>query len=94
VARARSYDRGVIERLLPYVRPARAAGLALLAAGIVVALAWHAAIGLAVIGAAAVLLAFSQPLLVQRARTRAGRRAAPLNGHSRAAEPDDLDLPT
>jgi hypothetical protein len=69
----------------------RRAGLLLLLAGIVVTLAADPLIGLALIGAAAVLLAISQPLLVQWLRARAGRRVATRNGHPGPALPEDVD---
>jgi len=47
--------------------------------------------GLALIGGAALLLAVSQPLLVQRVRARAGRRVAPRNGHPGPGLPEDVD---
>jgi hypothetical protein len=69
----------------------RRAGLLLLLAGIVVTLAADPVIGLALIGTAAVLLAISQPLLVQWQRARAGRRVATRNGHPGPALPEDVD---
>ena len=69
----------------------RALGLLLLAAGIVVTLAADLVAGLALIGGAALLLAVSQPLLVQWVRARAGRRVATRNGHPGPALPEDVD---
>ena len=81
----------VIRLLLRYAARISALGLAVLAAGIVIALAVDAVVGIAVVGAAAVLLAMSQPLLVQRVRARVGRRAAPRNGHPGPTFPEDVD---
>jgi hypothetical protein len=67
------------------------AGLALLVVGIVLALAVDSVAGFAVIGAAALVLAVSQPLLIQRVRSRVGRRAAPRNGHPGPTLPEDVD---
>ena len=72
----------------------RAIGLLLLAAGIVVMLVADLVVGLALAGGAALLLALSQPLLVQRVRARAGRRVATRNGHPGPALPEDFEPPT
>jgi hypothetical protein len=69
----------------------RAAGLLLLFAGIVVMLVADLVVGLALVGAAALLLAVSQPLLIQWLRARAGRRVATRNGHPGPAGPEDVD---
>jgi hypothetical protein len=69
----------------------RVAGLVLLAAGLLVTLVVDLAAGLGVIGGAALLLAVSQPLLVQWARARAGREVATRNGHPGPALPEDVD---
>lgn len=69
----------------------RALGLLLLAAGIVVTLVADLVVGLALIGGAALLLAVSQPLLLQWVRARAGRRVATRNGHPGPALPEDVD---
>ena len=77
--------------LLAQALRVRAAGLALLVAGIVVTLIGDLAVGLALIGGAAVMLAVSQPLLVQWLRARAGREVATRNGHPGPALPEDVD---
>jgi hypothetical protein len=77
--------------LLAQALRVRAAGLALLVAGIVVTLIADLVVGLALIGCAAVLLAVSQPLLVHWLRSRAGRRAAAGNGHPGPVLPEDVD---
>ena len=69
----------------------RAIGLLLLAAGIVVMLVADLVVGLALAGGAALLLAVSQPLLVQWLRARAGREVATRNGHPGPALPEDVD---
>jgi hypothetical protein len=81
----------VIRLLLAHTVRLRAIGLVLLAAGIALALAVDAVIGLAIVAAAAVLLAVSQLLVVQWARSRAGRRVAARNGHPGPALPEDVD---
>ena len=78
----------VILRLAPYLR---VTGLMLLVAGLVLTLAWSAAVGLAVVGLSALFLAVSHPLIAQRARSRAGRRAAAQNGRPGPALPEDVD---
>ena len=85
------YAQLVTRLLLRNAARISALGLAVLAAGIVLALAVNALVGIAVIGAAAVLLAISQPLLIQRVRARVGRRAAPRNGHPGPTLPEDVD---
>jgi hypothetical protein len=77
--------------LLAHAIRLRAAGLLLLAAGIVVTLVADLVAGLALIAAAALLLAVSQPLLLQWIRARAGRRVATRNGHPGPALPEDVD---
>jgi hypothetical protein len=77
--------------LLTHATRIRAGGLALLVAGIVVTLVADVAIGLALIGGAGLLLAASQPLLLQWVRARAGRRVATRNGHPGPALPEDTD---
>jgi predicted Kef-type K+ transport protein len=67
-------------------------GLGLLVAGLGVAIGVDAAAGIALIGAAALLLALVQPLLLARLRSSQARRRAPTNGHVADAEPDDIDL--
>jgi hypothetical protein len=69
----------------------RAVGLLLLFAGIVVMLVADLVVGLALAGCAALLLAVSQPLLVQWLRARAGREVATRNGHPGPALPEDVD---
>jgi hypothetical protein len=64
-------------------------GLALLAAGLAIAIGIDAAAGLAMVGAAALVLAAVQPLLLARIRSREARRRAPRNGHGA----QDVDLP-
>jgi len=81
----------VIARLLRHLRLVRAAGLALLVAGLAVVLAWSVAAGLALIALAAVPLALSHPLVVARVRSRAGRRAAAQNGRPGPVLPEDVD---
>ena len=82
-----------MQRLLAHTLHLRAAGLALLLAGILVALLASPAVGLALVGASSLPLALSHPLVVQRARLRAGRRAAPRNGHPGTSEPEDVGPP-
>ena len=77
--------------LLRYATRISAAGLLLLVAGIVVTVAVDLVAGLALIGGAALLLALSQPLLMQWVRARAGRRVATRNGHPGPALPEDVD---
>ena len=77
--------------LLRHATRISAAGLLLLVAGIVVTLAVDLVVGLALIGGAALLLALSQPLLMQWVRARAGRRVATRNGHPGPALPEDVD---
>jgi predicted Kef-type K+ transport protein len=67
----------------------RIAGLGLLIAGLGVAIGLDAAAGLVLVGAAALLLACSQPLLLAHLRYRQARRQAPHNGHGPRV--DDLD---
>jgi hypothetical protein len=81
----------VTARLLRHVKPIRAAGLLLLVAGLAVVLAWSVPAGLVVIAVAAIPLGLSHPLLVQRARSRAGRRAAAQNGRPGPVLPEDVD---
>jgi hypothetical protein len=85
------YAQVVVRLLLRYAARISALGLAMLATGIVLALAVDVVVGIAVIGAAAVLLAVSQPLLVQSVRASVGRRAAPRNGHPGPTLPEDVD---
>ncbi len=73
-------------------RALRTAGLALLAAGLGVATAIDEVAGFALIGAAAFLLAISQPLLLAHMRYRRARRAARGNGHRPGVDTDDVDL--
>jgi hypothetical protein len=67
----------------------RIAGLALLMAGLGVAIGLDAVAGFALIGAAALLLACAQPLLLAHLRYRQARRQAPNNGHGPRV--DDFD---
>jgi hypothetical protein len=69
----------------------RLAGLALLAAGIGVAIGLSALAGWALIGAAALVLASVQPLLLAQIRHRHVHKRAQGNGHG--ADPEDFDLP-
>jgi hypothetical protein len=68
----------------------RLAGLALLAAGLGIAIGISAAAGLALAGVAALVLAAVQPQLLAPLRSRQARRRAPKNGHGPDA--DDVDL--
>jgi len=72
----------------------RLAGLALLVAGLGVAIGIDAAAGLVLIGVAALVLLSVQPLLLARIRSRELRRRAPRNGHVPGADAHDLDLPS
>jgi len=72
----------------------RLAGLALLVAGLGVAIGIDAAAGLVLIGVAALVLLSVQPLLLARIRSRELRRRAPRNGHVPGADAHDVDLPS
>jgi len=72
----------------------RLAGLALLVAGLGVAIGIDAAAGLVLIGVAALVLLSVQPLLLARIRSRELRRRAPRNGHVPGADARDVDLPS
>jgi hypothetical protein len=91
VPRARFYPRCVTRFLLAHATRISVCGLLLLVAGIVVTLVADLVVGLALIGGAALLLAISQPLLMQWVRSRAGRRVATRNGHPGPALPEDVD---
>lgn len=67
----------------------RLVGLALLAAGIGVAIGISPVAGWILIGMAALVLAAVQPLLLAQIRHRQARRRAPGNGHG--ADPEDFD---
>jgi hypothetical protein len=82
----------VVEFVYRRKRLLRGAGLALLAAGLGVATAIDAVAGIALVGAAAVLLAATQPLLLAHLRYRRARRAARGNGHRTGVDADDVDL--
>jgi hypothetical protein len=69
----------------------RLLGLALLAAGIGVAIGISALAGWILVGAAALVLASVQPLLLAHIRYRQAHRRAPQNGHG--ADPEDLEPP-
>jgi hypothetical protein len=72
----------------------RLTGLALLAAGLAIAIGVDSAAGLAVVGLGALVLLVVQPLILARARARAARRRAPRNGHGPGADAQDVDLPS
>jgi uncharacterized membrane protein YhiD involved in acid resistance len=69
-------------------------GLALLFAGLGVAIGIDAAAGFALVGVAALVLALVQPLLLAQMRSREARRRAPRNGHVPDADAHDVDLPS
>lgn len=69
----------------------RLLGLALLAAGIAVAIGISALAGWILIGVAALVLAAVQPLLLAHIRYRQAHRRAPHNGHG--ADPEDVEPP-
>ncbi|HKN94717.1 MAG TPA: hypothetical protein VJU60_10325 [Thermoleophilaceae bacterium] len=70
------------------------AGLVLVVAGLAVAIGIEAAAGLAIVGAAALLLVAVQPQLLAHLRSRQGRRRAPRNGHMPGADADDVSPPS
>jgi hypothetical protein len=82
---------GVIERIYRSRSALRIAGLALLAAGAVVAIVTGATAGLAVLGTGALVLIPAQPQLLGHLRSRRMRRLAPRNGHGAGVEPDLLE---
>jgi hypothetical protein len=69
----------------------RVVGLALLVAGLALALAVGPLPGLALVAGSVLPLALSQPLILAHARSRSGRRVASSNGHQPPADPDELD---
>ena len=72
----------------------RLVGVALLFAGLGVAIGIDAVAGLSVVGLAALVLASVQPQLLAHIRSRQARRRAPRNGHVPGADADDVDLPS
>ena len=70
----------------------RLGGLAVLAAGLGVAIAIDSDAGLGLVVLGAVILALVQPLLLARMRSRQARRRAPRNGHGPGADTHDVDL--
>ncbi len=70
------------------------AGLLLVVCGLGVAIGIEVAAGLAIVGAAALLLAAVQPQLLARLRSRQGRRRAPRNGHLPGTDTDDVKPPS
>jgi hypothetical protein len=72
----------------------RLSGLALLAAGLAIAVGIDAAAGVGVACVAALVLAAVQPLILAHMRARAARRRAPRNGHGPGADAQDVDLPS
>jgi hypothetical protein len=72
-------------------RALRLGGLALLVAGLGVAIGVDAAAGLALVGVAALVLGSVQPLVLARWRSRQARRRAPRNGHGPGADASDID---
>ena len=72
----------------------RLAGLALLATGLGVATGIDGAAGLALVGAAALVLVPVQPVVLARLRSRQGRRRAPRNGHLPGANADEVEPPS
>ena len=85
-----AYPNRVIELLHGWRHRLRLAGLALLLAGLGVAMGIDAAAGLALVGLAALVLVPVQPLLLARMRSRAARRRASRNGHGPAADARDF----
>ncbi|HEY1596162.1 MAG TPA: hypothetical protein VGF74_12250 [Thermoleophilaceae bacterium] len=70
----------------------RLAGLALLVAGLGIAIGISAVAGLVLIALAALILAAVQPLLMAHVRSRQARRRARNNGHGPGTGADDVDL--
>ena len=85
-----TYPNRVIELLHRWRHHLRLTGLALLLAGLGVAIGIDATAGLAVVGLAAIVLVPVQPLLLARMRSRAARRRASRNGHGPAADARDF----
>jgi hypothetical protein len=69
-------------------------GLALLVAGLGIAIGISEVAGLVVIGVAALVLVSVQPLLLAHLRSRQARMRAPNNGHGAGTDADDVDLPS
>jgi hypothetical protein len=87
---AQAYPNKVIELLHRQRHRLRLAGLALLFAGLGVAIGIDATAGFALVGLAALVLIPVQPLLLARMRSRAARRRASRNGHGPAADARDF----
>ena len=85
-----AYPNRVIELLHRRRHRLRLLGLALLLAGLGVAIGIDAAAGLALVGLAALVLVPVQPLLLARMRSHAARRRASRNGHGPAADARDF----
>jgi hypothetical protein len=66
--------------------------LALLAAGVGVAIGIDVVAGVALIAVAVLILGCVQPLLLARLHHRRARRLAGSNGHGPGVHPDDIDL--
>jgi hypothetical protein len=82
----------VFVRIHSHRQALRLVGLALLVAGLAVALAIDVVAGLALIAAAAVPLALVQPIILARARSRSVNKVASSNGHSPGTQSEDLDV--
>jgi hypothetical protein len=82
----------VFEHIHSHRQALRLLGLALLAAGLAVALAFDAVAGLVLVVAAAITLALGQPLILARVRSRSVRKVVSSNGHSPATDVEDLDV--
>jgi hypothetical protein len=82
----------VLGRIHSHRLALRLTGLGLLAAGLAVALAFDALVGLALVAASAIPLALVQPLILARARSRSASRVASHNGHTPGTHSEDLDV--
>jgi hypothetical protein len=82
----------VFARIHRHRQALRVTGLALLSAGLAVALAFDVVAGLALIAASALPLTLVQPLILARARSRSVRSVASSNGHSPVADSEDIDV--
>jgi uncharacterized membrane protein YhiD involved in acid resistance len=82
----------VVEFVYRRQQALRLAGLALLAAGVGVAIGIDVVAGAVLIAMAALILACVQPLLLAHLRHRRARHVARSNGHGPGVHPDDIDL--
>jgi hypothetical protein len=82
----------VFVRIHSHRQALRLVGLALLATGLAVALAFDVVAGLALVAASAIPLALVQPLILARARSRSVEKVASSNGHSPGTDSEDLDV--